>query len=259
MQTDIKPYKEFMESMIPLSLNFAYMWKICHPDERISEILSKRTYLVELLRLNEAEKQTLTEWSDFLSEAGNYFQGNPSKEYFEKDLTVRLTPFALSRFNKYYESRLVLPGKFNAGSLKYDAPLPELPRNHCNFHIANMVSPKSFFEDPEYMPRCFIELMSKSEKEYGYDTLQTFTWLNSRSRWLALFPQEWHDNVSEPDNQVAGNLGYWGQLITAAGTINKQMEEYVRIHGELKYKPRRSHCSFEAMRKHLNKYLSEVA
>jgi hypothetical protein len=259
MLTESKPYKEFMERMIPLAINFAYMWKITHPMEEIRKILNQRTNLIELLQLNKTEQQSLVDWSNFLDKAKSYFSEGVSKEYFEKELTCMLTPLALSRFNQYYEWRVNLFEKYNAGSLKYDAPLSELPRNYCNFHIANMVSPKSFFEDPEYLPRCFMELMDKSEKEYGYDTLCTFTWLNSRSRWLALFPQEWHDNMSEPDNQITGNLGYWGQLITAGGTVNIRMEEYVRTHGELKYKPCKSHCSFKAMRRHLNKYLSEVA
>jgi len=258
MITDINIYKEFTESMISLSLNFVYMWKIAHHDEKISEILNKRTLLPELLQLSESEKGNLPAWCDFLTKAEDAFSNNMEKEYFEKELKCLLQPFANSRFDKYYESRMTVPARFNAGSLKYDAPLDELPPNYCNFHIANILSPKSFFEDPEYLANCFIELMNKSEKQYAYDTLRTFTWLNSRPRWLSFFPQEWRDNMSEPDNQIFGNLSYWGQLITAGGTINKKMEEYVRIWGILKYKTCKSHCSFKAMREHLNKYLLET-
>lgn len=258
MQVALKTYKEFIEAMIPLSLDFSYCWKKRHPDEKLADIIGKMSCLAELLRLDDNEVETLPEWRNFLIRAEEIFSDDIRRGRFEPELTSCLLPFAAGRLDKYYESRAAIAKSYNAGSLKYDAPLAELPRNHCNFHIANMVSPRSFFEDRKYLPRCFMELMDKSEKEYGYDTLRTFTWLNSRPRWLELFPAEWHDNLGEPDSRIVGNLGFWGQLIAADGSINTKVAEYVRQHGELMYKPRSSYCSFTAMRKHLRKYLSEA-
>jgi hypothetical protein len=248
----IDAYKDFFENMISLSLNFAFNWKAGHDNETMSFIISRRSNLGELLQIKD---DMPVEWNEFLVQAEEECSEASSAACFEEKMTLRIMPFALSRFEQYCTFRAGLL-KNNAGSLRYDAPLKELPANHCNFHISNAVAPKSIFADTEYLPHCFIELMDKSEKEYGYDTLRTFTWLNSHPKWLVLFPQEWYDNMKESDTQVWGNLGYWGQLVTASGSINIKMEEYVRINGTIKYSPRASHCSFAAMREHLNEFLT---
>lgn len=255
MITDIETHRSFMLAMTPLAVDFSYMWKTAHPDERLRDIINKRSYLVELLQLDKNEVENLPLWRDFLSKAEDLYSNRVPRSRFEQELSAELLPFALSRLNKYYESRMAVPRKYNAGSLKYDPPLDELPRNYCNFHISNLLAPGSFFDDPEYLPHCFMELMEKSEKEYGYDTLHTYTWLNSYPRWLALFPREWQENAEAPANEIIGNLGYWGQLITGSGEINRKAEQYVREHGTLRYKTRRSHCSFKSMRDHLQKIL----
>ena len=243
--------------MIPLSLNFACIWKIYHPNEKLSFILNARTHLPELFQLTENEKCNLAEWQQFLNIAEKESNDNLNNNNFETKFADLLIPFALSRFDIYYEQQRTRLETYNVGSLKYDAPLAKSPRNHCNFHITNMLSPKSFFDDFEYLPSCFIKLMELSEKEYGYDTLCTFSWLNSYPRWQALFPREWHENMDASDEQIWGNLGYWGQMMIATGTANKRTEEYIRKNGTLKYKPCKSYCSFEAMRNHLKKYLLE--
>jgi hypothetical protein len=253
--TEIKAIKEFFESMISLSLNFAFNWTKEHLEENVIDVLVERSNLCELLLIN--DKNASSEWFNFLNLTEEHYSRKCTAEYFEKDLTQWIMPFALTRFEMYYKRKNDLLKDYNAGSIKYDRPLAELPANYCNFHIANAVSPQSIFDEYDYLPKCFLELMDKSEREYGYNTLRTFTWLNSHPKWLALFPPEWDENMSEPDNQVFNNLGYWGQLVNARGSINRKMEDYVRTHGTIKYKPRRSHCSFAAMREHLNKYLSE--
>jgi hypothetical protein len=178
-----------------------------------------------------------------------------SSEKFERQ-TFNALKYLLDKNAPFtYEKDNIHPEEYNAGSLKYDAPLKELPPNHCNFHISNAVCPRSIFEERTYLPECFMTLMNKSEKEYGYDILRTYTWLNSHPKWLDLFPDEWKNNMSGPDNEIWNNLGYWGQLITARKTFNSKTAGYIRTNCELKYKPRASWCSFNAMREHLNNVL----
>ena len=161
--------------------------------------------------------------------------------------------FAEERANRFYPESVgvKLPESWNVRSLKYDPPKESLPPNYCNFHIANALAPRSMLHDPEHLPSCFLELMTRSEAEYGYDTLHTFTWLNDHPAWLALFPQEWHDNLGPRTETISWHFGYCGQLVNARGTFNEKAGQYVREHGELRYTSRGSHCSFHAMRQHL--------
>jgi hypothetical protein len=99
--------------------------------------------------------------------------------------------------------------------------------------------------------------MDKSEAEYGYNVLYTVTWLNDTPRWLALFPEEWQNNLSSGSANIGWHFGYWGQLVTARGTFNEKAGRFLRDNLELKYKLRSSHCSFKSMREHLSKLIRE--
>ncbi len=185
-------------------------------------------------------------------------------EEFEEEMWESIRTLALSRAVRFYHSSVGMnpPANYNAGSLRYDKPLSGLPANHCNFHIANAVAPDSIFTDPKYLPNCFLELMDKSEREFGYDVIRTCTWLNDEPRFLSLFPREWHDNlvlqVCCPDKpEIPGwSLGNWGQVITARGTFNKKMGEFIRENERLRYQSFASYCSFSALRKHLYQLLA---
>ena len=126
-----------------------------------------------------------------------------------------------------------------------------LPSRWCVFHITNGIRPKSFLREDYYLAENFLTLMTEAEAEFGYDTLYTFTWLNSHPRFLRFFPEEWQRNLGEPHPGIFANMGFLGQFLNAKGTLNrKTAEEYLSL-GELPYPPRKSHCSFASMRKHL--------
>ena len=152
------------------------------------------------------------------------------------------------------------PASWNCGSLKYDVPAAAaLESGRVVFHIANAVGPKSIFEDPDYLPHCFLLLMKESEFRFGVNVLFTSTWLNEKKAFLACFPQEWLDNLSpRPEEKPVPrwHFGWWGQLVTGRGTINPKAEKFVRENGYLKYCCLASHCSFENMRKHLREKFS---
>ena len=250
-----KEHIDYLYDMSKLMFCFSSGWKKRHEAEDMKDILARRTMLLELtgVKNNKNDELSLMECLNDIfkenksdAEIFETLAFNKIKHYLDKD--ARLS----------YEKDNTPPEGYNAGSLKYDAPLKELPSNHCNFHISNAIYPKSIFDDKTYLPECFMTLLDKSEKEYGYNVLRTYTWLNSHPRWLELFPDEWKNNMSTPDNEIWNNLGFWGQLITARKTFNHKTAGYIRTNCELKYKPRPSWCSFSAMRKHLEKFIRTI-
>lgn len=153
----------------------------------------------------------------------------------------------------YPRSRgMITPAGWNCGSLKYDPPSPETPKR-ISFHIYNTVSPRSFFQDPEYLILCFQLMMKESELRYGADTLFCSSWLNDRPRWLAYFPEEWQKNLSPRnfDRLTGMTVGDWGSIYDPRGCLNSVYVTMVRETGKLPFCPRKSFCSFAAMRAHL--------
>ena len=250
----LEEHQAYVEQMARISFFFARQLKDKTPDKSVGELLRDHTplfyhalnYLDYETKWVNPDCQRMMKLADELARA-------PTAE-FEELMWAEIRDLAMERAERYYPESVGvrIPPDYNAGSLKYDPPRPGLPPNYCNYHIANAVFPKSIFDDPEYLPKCFRELMDKSAKQYGCDTLHTSTWLDDNPRWLRLFPKEWIDNLSPSSSDVYWHFGYWGQLLTARGTFNEKAGRYVREHGELRYKCRGSHCSFVEMRKHLD-------
>jgi len=174
---------------------------------------------------------------------------------FEDRMFVRTKEFLLDRAVELYPFSIgiFMPPDYQCGSLKYDPPNRELPKGWGIFHIRNAIAPESIFTDPQYLPDCFEKLMDASEKQFGYTELFTRTWLNDYPKFLALFPEEWKNSLSERDESAipGWDLGSWGQIVNARGTFNDKMGEYIRTNMRLRYISRASHCSFAAMRRHL--------
>jgi hypothetical protein len=255
-----KSLEEHIEYVIQLSkLSFFFAMYLHQANKKIptKEFLSKNTPLFK--HALEYNCETLSNNSDYLriclksDEFENLSLSNFEKKMYDEfgDIIIRRAIITYTR-----SVGIFIPRSWNAGSLKYDSPVNWLPSNYCNFHIANAIAPKSIFDDFKYLIECFGELMNQSEKIYNYDTLHTCSWLNDNPRWLKLFPEQWHNNLSERSDYVGADFGFWGQLVTARGTFNKTAGEYLRKNGVLKFKCRYSHCSFSAMRKHLLKLIN---
>ena len=253
----LEEHKEYIEQFCRVSFFFAGLLKNKVRNKTISEFLRDHTPLF-YHALNYLDKETGWNNPDCLQimKKANELEISSGQE-FEEIMYREVRDLAMERAEKFYSTSVgvQVPSDWNVGSLKYDSPSQKLPADYCKFHIANAVAPKSIFDDHEYLPKCFIELMDRSEKEYGYDTLYTETWLNDTPRWLALFPQEWHDNLSPATDNVTWHFGHWGQLVSARGTFNYKAGDYLRENGYLRYNNRSSHCSFQAMRKHLEQIL----
>lgn len=241
---------EMIREVIRLSLFFAAEYHGRHREETIDSIIAARTSIWEILGLKDSDRE-----AGFTAELGRLYAGAGSSSAFEEEGLKLLEPdmeiFIEGNLN--WERKIL--SKYDGSCLRYDAPLESLPRNHCNFHITNSIAPRSITDEEGYTAGCFRRLMEEGRREYGYDVLRTTTWLNSAPQWLKFFPQQWQDNLSEPNEEIRGNLGYWGQIVTARKTFNRRRGEYIRRNLELPYKPRSSWCTFEAMQEHLQRFL----
>ena len=154
------------------------------------------------------------------------------------------------RLSKDFADRSGIAG-YQCGSLRYNLMEEGKIHETIGFHIANALQPESFFDEPKYLPECFMKLMRDTAKRYGSTRLSTGTWLNSLPKWLELFPREWLDNLSAENTDVQWHYGFWGQFITARGTFNSKYGKIMRETGKLPFYPRTSNCSFKAMKEHL--------
>ncbi len=260
---------EYLEGCIKLMLWFAHYWSMEHPREDFIYILEER---VDIFCKTDLNKGALYDWLKP--------EGNPEwKELMQKILDVKtslgpqdhdqfeakafeiIKPRVKGRVNKDLDDlHAEEPGK-NAKNGPYwwdkkfidvKEQVKEQPKSN-NFHIYNSCYPGSIFDDPEYLPRFFIKMMEKSEKEMGAERLSTLTWMNCLNRWVNFFPPEWKQGLSEPDDSIMGHLGFWGQIITSRHMLSKVFDVRIRQTGHLPYLMRRSYCTFESMRAYLNK------
>ena len=253
----LEEHRQYVEGFARLSFFFARKWlKAKFPEQPFGELLSRHTPLLyHGLNYPPAVWPEDPECQDILRRAERLKELPP--EEFENAMWDEIKELAAKRAELNYPNAVGVkaPASWNCGSLKYDVP-GEAARESGRvvFHIANAVGPRSIFEDPEYLPHCFLLLMTETEFRFGSRELSTSTWLNERQAFLNCFPPEWLDNMgprpSEPP-VPPWSFGTWGQLVTRRGTINPQAEKFVRENGYLKYICRPSHCSFESMRKHL--------
>ncbi|MBR2439326.1 MAG: hypothetical protein IKB25_03955 [Lentisphaeria bacterium] len=251
-------HKEYTEKMLRLSFFFARRWLAERaPEKKMSELLADHTpAFYHGLHYAPGTWYDQPECLEILETADRYSALSP--EEFEEIMWKSFHELAESRAEENHSIAVgvnVKPG-WNCGSLKYDPPKDSLPEGWIVFHIANAVGPNSIFTDPDYLPQCFLLLMKETELRYGSHTLYTSTWLNDRSEWLELFPQEWHSNLeveTDTPDLPPWHFGWWGQIVTRQGMVSPVMDQFVRERGRLKYISKSSHCSFEAMRNHLKK------
>ena len=253
----IEEHREYLFEIVRLKLFFLWNWLKEHPEETVQKVLRERVDIyrktsVNTGLLNPTELHTETpEWLGYEKAVEElYCKHNNDEAAFEAAAFEVFQPSIEERLPKDFADTSGTAG-YQCGSLQYN--LMEEGKIHLTigFHIANAIQPHSIFEDPQYLPRCFVELMNETEKRYSSRILSTGTWLNSLPRWLEIFPEEWQENLSEPHEDVQWHYGYWGQFITARGTFNYKYAKILRLTGKLPFYHRSSHCSFANMRRHL--------
>ncbi len=193
-------HREYLYEISKLQLWFAWSWKSKNKEESFKSILRDRIDIYRKTDINKGgsnPEQTNFEDPDWLSLEASFkktYEMHCSSDIsFENEAFDYVKPFIDLRLDRdYNETAYHLD--YKCGSLTYNEPQSEISKR-VYIHISNALSPKSLFSDKNYLPKCLIELMDKSEAEHGANSLETDTWLNSNSKWTELFPKEWSDNM----------------------------------------------------------------
>jgi len=253
----LEEHRDYLYQIVKLKLFFLWNWKHERPEESLSYILRERVNIYRKTAVNTGlrnpdvlhyDSAGWLELEHRLDDA--YKKYNDNESAFEDAGFMIFKNSIDARTERDYLDTSGTAG-YQCGSLRYNEYTDGLTHEFADFHIANTLQPASIFDDPQYLPECFIELMRQTEEKYGCTRLATSTWLNSVSKWLELFPHEWHENLKPPQTDVKWHHGFWGQFITARGTFNCKYGRMMRETGRLPFYPRASQCSFESMKKHL--------
>lgn len=255
-------HKDYLLSSASLALCFAWNWLEKHPEEQFDSVIRSRVDIWRKTKFNPdhidkvSDDSIYPEWMALLSQMKGIYESAMEKndfKGFEADCMALLTPVMTERIERdleFLEGRVDL-GNYQCGSLRYNLKVDGDAPQRIGFHIANACYPSSIFEDKKYLPACFMVLMTQCEARFGVTEIGTSTWLNSYPKWLKLFPKEWADNMGEPVTDVRGHYGFWGQFLTARRTFNHKLGEEYRKTGVLPFLPRKSWCTIESMRRHI--------
>lgn len=257
MPDTLEEHRDYLHKIVKLQLFFLHKWLAEHPEEDFRYVLRER---VDIYRKTEANPGPLNPselffdapaWREMEDAALEvYTKCKDDRTAFEREAFEIFRASIDARCPRNYTDRTTFR-RYQCGSLRYETALQEDGKT-VSFHIANAVAPHSIFEDPAYLPRCFIDLMDKVEAELGATEISTWTWLNGNLKWLRLFPREWTSvNLSAPSRDVRWHYGFWGQFISARRTFNDKYGEILRTTGELPFYPRGSRCTIASMRRHL--------
>ena len=255
----VAEHRDYLYQIVRLKLFFLQHWCAAHPEENFRQALRKR---VDIYRKTDANtgwlNPTSLEWEGPAWQKLETGLEAVYRKYHHEAAAFEEYGFAVlqssidARVERDYLDRSGLEG-YQCGSLRHELQLFPERKDTIVFHIANALCPCSIFDDPLYLPDCFMALMRRVEILYGAKNIFTHTWLNSHPAWLALFPPEWQQSLDAPFRDVQWHYGFWGQFITARGTFNAKAGQQLRTTGELPYYPRAGQCSIAAMRHHLEK------
>lgn len=248
-------------SSIRLMLWFAREWLKTHPKESLQNVIRKRTDIWRRTTFSPEYMDGRMEgfshaWLDMLDRLEGVYKEtrtHADSEGFENACLPLLFPFIEGRVDRDVKDHLhsTQIAAYQCGSLRYNL-LPEAsnPRR-IDFHIANARYPGSPFDDKFYLPACLLVLCSQCEAKFEVTEIGTGTWMNSLPKWLKLFPAEWQENLTAPEDDILGHYGFWGQFITARRTFNHALGTQFRQTGSMPYPPRYSWCPIAALRTHL--------
>lgn len=260
----LEEHRAYLHEIVCLKLWFLWGWLREHPEEAFAHVLRERVDIYRKLDLNaEGLNPRTLQWDDpswlaLEARAEQLYQAHRDDALaFEEEAFALFQPHLDARAPRDFADRSGIDG-YTYGSIRFDPPGAQEP-TRVSIHIANTIAPHSIFADPTYLPNCLLEVMARAEQAHGANALDTFTWLNSHPRWLALFTTEWQKHLSPPNQDILWHYGFWGQFINARGAFNARLAQQFRTTGCLPYPPRGSWCSFAALRRHLAGMLVEVS
>lgn len=228
------PLDEFLENA-DVSLDFVkaalVRQQALHPELTGGECLRNRTYLRSLVS---------ADFPEFLDRAAEAVEsGAEALEELRPELHRVMT----ERRKRILQEEVRHCFRFEVDAL-----------GRCYFHIRNPRMPDSFLDDKAFVISEFRRIMDEAESAFHCRELFTATWMNSQDRFLSFFPDEWIGNRKTlPADNVGPTLGWQGQFINRRGMLNRRLAEHYITHGVLRYPRAESHCSFAAMRAHLDK------
>ena len=239
-------YLEICREFFDFLLKYTRRYKQDHPETPYSEILGNRSIMSFIIRTGSSELRDFPEEvCDFLKEADLDFE--KAGEKYKKIIPELASKNAETAFA---QNPKFIPGM----SLRWDPPRNDVPPNWCVFHMWNALKPESFLRYPEYVAENFMIIMHESRLAYPQlDTLYTGSWLLSEPKFLRFFPEEFHRNLEITTPEIFWDQGFHGQFINARGTLNRRNAELFLKTGKLPFQHRKSHCSYESMKKHLLK------
>jgi len=257
----LEEHRQFLYDIVRLKLFFVHLWLEEHPQETFSDVLRNR---VDIYRKTAANPGPHTPqklffdapaWMNLEERARRcYFTHLKDRQGFEDSAFEVFKPSIDARCERDFLDNSVL-ANYKCGSLKHDpAPFADDPKS-ISFHIANAIRPHSIFENPDYLRGCFYVLCQAVKTQWGVENLVCGSWLNSYPKWLSYFPNEWLENMSEPNENAGWHFGFWGQFISARGTFNAKYGRILRETGRFPWYPRTSRCTVESM---LNKLKKEM-
>ena len=261
-QITYEEHKDYLLSSARLALSFVWDWLEKHPEEQFDSVIRGRVDIWRKTKFNPdhvdkvSDDSIYPEWLNLISLMKRIYESAKDKndfKNFEESCMELLAPVMAGRIERdlaFLSEMADLTG-YQCGSLRYNLKVDEAAPQRMSFHIANACYPSSIFDDKKYLPACFMVLMTQCEARFGVTEIGTSTWLNSYPKWIRLFPQEWVENMGEPQTDVRNHYGYWGQFITSRRTFNHKLAEEYRKTGVLPFLPRRSWCTIESMRRHL--------
>lgn len=242
---------KFADECYSFVLEFAWDQHRRHPEVPRSEFITGQSLLNYLLRSGSDDAPVKIPLADQIAALADQVKTRQEMEALRSAVmkhVERIYPATFEPHPKYKPSM----------SLRVTQPAPELPKDYCIIHMTNALQPESFLNKPLYLIRNFRDILAEAENCFGCKVLYTASWMNSLPRWLAFFPDEWRQNLSEPYSEIHGNMGFLGQFLNAAGNLNRPVVDYLLITGQLKYPFRKSHCSIAAMRNHLKKLETQI-
>lgn len=252
----IEEHRDYLYGIVRLKLFFLHGFLNKHPEEKFADALRNR---VDIYRKTSANRGLLnpTEffydvepWVSMECKAGELFELYKNDvAAFENAAFEVFKPSIDERLEKDFADKSGLAG-YQCGSIRHEYEKRHDP-DTIHFHIANAVCPHSIFDDPNHLRDCLLQLCDHVEKDLGATKVACGTWLNQNPKWLHYFPQEWRDHMSAPNTDVHWHYGFWGQFISARGTLNRKYEKYLRETGELPHYPCGSWCTVESLRAHL--------
>ena len=254
----LEEHREYLFEVVRLMLFYMHLQLNEHPEESFTFVLRNR---VDIYRKTDANPGPLNPpdlhfdeepWLSMERAAEQCWLAHRNdREAFEAEAFEIFRPSIERRVERDFHDGSVLK-RYQCGCFRHDLALKKMDGECLGFHIANDKAPDSLFDYPSHIRECLLKLCDVAEQQFGARHLCTSTWLNGYPRFLALFPDEWQQNLGKENHEVGWGYGHWGQFISARGTYNRRNGDYFRQNGKMPYYPRFSKCRIDVMREFLN-------